>query len=119
MIFNFKNNKSLEITWNRGTYLQKPRVLFIPEMLFHTKDWCYDIRRYVIRYLFFGWLSYIIQEKLYKKKIYWHNIVTNECTRGFECCIDKVNEEDKDMLKQIAYAAAEGIPIIHINKKEV
>ena len=31
-------------------------------------------------------LSSRIQMRLYKNNIYWHNIISGECTPGFECC---------------------------------
>lgn len=43
-------------------------------------------------------LSTKIQFFLYKRHIYWHNTLKNECTPGFECC-DK-NMIPKDIQRQ-------------------
>lgn len=66
-------------------------------------DTIYDIRNYI-----FGW-SIHIQNFLYKRGIYWHNWLKDECTQGFECCMHKVPEENKNILKNIRRAFEEGM----------
>lgn len=71
---------------------------------------------YYLENLLFGWTRYV-QDFLYKRKIYYHNFFLNECTPMFECCINKVDEKDKQLLKSIAATNMEEIPYITINDK--
>ena len=70
-----------------------------------------DDMHYLIRKNIFWW-SHELQAWLYKRKIYWHNWIIDECTPGFECCMHKVPEEDKQILCDIYRASQEQIPYV-------
>ena len=73
---------------------------------FEKDDMHWGIRRNIF------WWSHLLQDWLYKRKIYWHNWIIDECTPGFECCMHKVKEEDKQILKDLRRAVEEEIPYV-------
>ena len=76
-------------------------------------DTIYDIRNYI-----FSWSTYI-QDFLYKRGIYWHNWLKDECTRGFECCMHKCEtEHEKNFLKSLTRAIEEQIPCLYYKGDE-
>jgi hypothetical protein len=54
-------------------------------MLYH-KDVVYDCLN-IIKYYIYEWLTIKFQLYLYRRGIWWHNIIRGECTPGFECCV--------------------------------
>jgi len=61
-------------------------------------------------------LSVDIQHFLYKRKIYWHNFIKDECTAGFECCLHKHTKEEQNLLKSIARASMENMDTVYVSK---
>ena len=115
MKINYKKY-SLEITFKH--IMQPVRCKFIPDINFSDGETCFMIRRWLIIYVCFGWLSMRIQEYLRRKGIYWHDFIMNQCTKNFECCAKNLSEEDSNILKQICYARDEQIGTICINREE-
>lgn len=72
---------------------------------------------YRIRSWLFAW-TVPIQDFLYDRKIYWHNWFTDECTKGFECCRHKMNEEEQEFINKIVYASEEEMPVIYIKNQK-
>lgn len=59
----------------------------------------YDYRKDVagmrrFKYKRFYRLTVLFQLLLYKLGINWHNTFSDECTHGFECCINKLQKHE-------------------------
>ena len=76
-----------------------------------------DNMHWLIRKNIFWW-SHELQSWLYKRGIYWHNWIIDECTPGFECCMHKVPEEDKQILRDLVRAVEEQIPFVCVFRKD-
>lgn len=72
-------------------------------------------KHYLIRKTLFWW-SHLLQAWLYKRGIYWHNWIIDECTPGFECCMHKVKDKNKQMLKDLAYVEQEQMTGLLVTK---
>ena len=62
------------------------------------------------------WWSHELQAWLYKRGIYWPNWIIDECTPGFECCMNKVSEDGKQSLRDLRRAVEEQMPLCVFRK---
>lgn len=71
---------------------------------------------HLIRKTLFWW-SHELQGWLYKRGIYWHNWIIDECTPGFECCMHKIPLKDRQVFKDLYRAVEEQIGYVLYRKR--